>query len=131
MSAPPENTIGAPCEEGADHEKPEAIASPGTKAESFKFDYPEPIDAEAELTPYERRQLEIKRAALRAVLGYDERSFREVARELNCTPAAISASYVGIIDGLRWSSLWRTAATRKANAEAARRQWQKKKASPS
>lgn len=123
----PEKETGALCEKGAgDYEvgKPETKAS--ADSGTFNRQDPEEFPTMGELLKLakddERRTFALRHAVINTILLRDERSFSAIARQHDVSPAAISKIHIRLIDGLGFTSLFRSLTTRRANALAAARQ---------
>ena len=111
------------------------LYAPKTPEPAVSFDYAgvalalgEPSVLLTYATPAETLQWRVREAAIRAHAGLEPRSFAEVARELGTTRAAISAAYVRIAERIGHLPLLKRLDTRRKNSEAAKRQWEQRRA---
>lgn len=74
------------------------------------------------------QRVEVRRAALRILVGCESRSMSEIAASLGCSRAAISHSFTRLCRALNFESLLKKAPeTRRKLSEATRSTWAKKR----
>mgnify|MGYP001605217450 CR=1 FL=1 len=82
----------------------------------------------SELRPRVAKACDVRRTALRFLLGVEQRSMRQAARELDVTPACVSAAFTRLSCALGFRRFLKSAAAREKYSTLMRERWRKKKA---